>query len=60
MTRLARRTALLAGVGLLAPPAHAQTWRLSQAVRCIIGAAPAGTLDIHARAAASVLAERMG
>ncbi|MES2710013.1 MAG: tripartite tricarboxylate transporter substrate-binding protein [Pseudomonadota bacterium] len=60
MMRLPRRMALLAGAGLLAPPARAQSWQPSQAVRCIISAAAAGTLDIHARAAGPGLTERMG
>lgn len=60
MTRLPRRTALIAGAGLLARPALAQSWQPAQAVRCIIGAAAGGTLDIHARAAGPGLTERMG
>lgn len=60
MIAVHRRAALLAGAGLLARPALAQSWRPAGPVRCIIGAAAAGTLDIHARAAGPVLAERMG
>lgn len=61
-TRLPRRAALIGGVGLLAAPglARAQAWRPRQPVRAIIGAAAAGTLDIHARAAAPVISEQMG
>lgn len=60
MSALHRRAALLAAGGLLARPALAQAWRPAQPVRCVIGAAAGGTLDIHARAAAPVLTERMG
>ena len=60
MIALDRRAALVAGAGLLARPALAQSWRPAGPVRCIIGAAAAGTLDIHARAAGPVLSERMG
>jgi tripartite-type tricarboxylate transporter receptor subunit TctC len=60
--RLPRRAALIAGAGLLATPglARAQTWRPRQPVRTIVAAAAAGTLDIHARAAAPAVGERMG
>jgi tripartite-type tricarboxylate transporter receptor subunit TctC len=60
MTGLGRRASILAGAALAAPSAYAQAWRPSQTVRCIIGAAAGGTLDIHARAAAPALTERMG
>jgi tripartite-type tricarboxylate transporter receptor subunit TctC len=60
MSALPRRAALLAGGALLARPALAQSWRPAQPVRCVIGAAAGGTLDIHARAAGPVLTERMG
>jgi len=60
MTGPGRRAAILAGAALVAPPAYAQAWRPNQTVRCIIGAAAGGTLDIHARAAAPALTERMG
>jgi len=62
MRVLRRRAALLAAPALLAPPlpARAQGWQPAQAVRCVIGAAAGGTLDIHARAAGPVLSERMG
>jgi tripartite-type tricarboxylate transporter receptor subunit TctC len=60
--QLPRRAALIAGAGLLATPGlvRAQTWRPRQPVRTIIAAAAAGTLDIHARAAAPAVGERMG
>ena len=60
MTDPGRRAAILAGASLVARPAYSQAWRPSQTVRCIIGAAAGGTLDIHARAAAPALTERMG
>ncbi len=62
LTRVPRRAALIGGAGLLAAPglARAQTWQPRQPVRTIIAAAAAGTLDIHARAAAPVVGERMG
>ena len=55
--------------GILAAPAvfplasrgvQAQSWRPTQPVRVIVAAAPGGTLDIHARAAQSVLASYFG
>lgn len=39
---------------------QAQSWRPTQPVRVIVAAAPGGTLDIHARAAQSVLASYFG
>lgn len=60
MTPLSRRAALLAGLTAAPAVARAQSWQPRQAVRTIIGAAPGGTLDIHARAAAPVISERMG
>ena len=63
MIQLPRRAALIAGAGLLATPRALraqQAWRPRQPVRTIIAAAAAGTLDIHARAAAPVVSERVG
>jgi tripartite-type tricarboxylate transporter receptor subunit TctC len=57
---LPRRALLGAGAALLASPAIAAPWRPNGAVRLILGAAAGGTLDIHARACAPLLAERLG
>ncbi|MBV1798690.1 tripartite tricarboxylate transporter substrate binding protein [Siccirubricoccus sp. G192] len=59
---LPRRAALIGGASLLATPSltRAQTWRPRQPVRTIIAAAAAGTLDIHARAAAPVISQGLG
>ncbi|WP_426955572.1 Bug family tripartite tricarboxylate transporter substrate binding protein [Muricoccus radiodurans] len=58
---LRRRGLMLAGAAsLLARPSFAQGWRPSGPIRLIAGAAAGGTLDIHARAAAPLLAERLG
>lgn len=62
MPILSRRVAL-AGLGGAVLPrlARAQAgWRPTQPVRTVIAAAAAGTLDIHARAAAPLLGDRMG
>ena len=63
MIHLSRRTALITSAGLLTTPRIVraqQGWRPRQSVRTIIGAAAGGTLDIHARAAAPVVSERVG
>ena len=60
MLPMSRRLVLLAGGTLFARPALAQSWRPIQPVRAVIGAAAGGTLDIHARAAAPVISERLG
>ncbi|MBR0657855.1 Bug family tripartite tricarboxylate transporter substrate binding protein [Neoroseomonas oryzicola] len=60
--RLHRRHLLAAGGAALAGPALAQPaeWRPTQPVRIVVAAAPGGTLDIHARAAQPLLAQRLG
>lgn len=59
---LTRRAAMLGCcLPLLARPALATpAWRPTQTVKLIVSAAPGGTQDIHARAAAPVLSERIG
>lgn len=59
---LSRRAALLSA-GVLAAPSRLRAdtgWRPTQSVRLIAGAAAGGTLDIHARAAAPLLAQHLG
>lgn len=60
MTFLRRRHLLLAAPAALVRPSLAASWRPQQPVRVVIGAAPGGTLDIHARAAQPILAAVMG
>lgn len=58
-----RRTILagLAGLPAVRPlRAAGSVWRPSQPVRVVISAAPGGTQDIHVRAAAPLLQERLG
>ncbi|NMJ43543.1 tripartite tricarboxylate transporter substrate binding protein [Roseomonas sp. JC162] len=60
--RLHRRHLLAAGGAALVGPVLAQPaeWRPTQPVRIVVAAAPGGTLDIHARAAQPLLAQRLG
>jgi tripartite-type tricarboxylate transporter receptor subunit TctC len=59
--QVTRRGLLAAAPALgLARPARAQAWRPSQPVRLVVSAAPGGTLDIHARAAQPLLAQKLG